>query len=74
MEIKRSIGNKPIHIQKLEPIKSHHSITKYRLKILETDIRLQSMTHNGVDYDVIKQYSRGRYVVRKTDKGRVKCI
>ena len=65
MDIRKPVGNKSIHVQRLEPITSRHSKNPFKLKIAEKDISLQSMNHNGIDYEVVKKYSRGRYIVRK---------
>ena len=58
------IGQKSVTVQKFLPIKSRRKNGYFRLKILETDIKLQSINHNGILYEVIKTYSRGRYIVK----------
>lgn len=49
-----------IHVQRWEPMGDG----RVKVKIAEKNFHISDMTHEGVPYVTVKQYGRGRYIVK----------
>lgn len=54
------MANVQVHVQRVETL----SRERIKVKIAETGVGLNTMIHNGKNYEVTKNLGRGRYIMR----------